>query len=1356
MGNTRNTGYLQNIVQYDANNNIILPSLTGTGTRMVVSSSTGLLSTQAIPSLSDLSGVPTSRTLTINGVTYDLTANRTWSALPTGGVAGDILAKIDGTDYNATWIPNYTSQVQHYVKLGAAMTAGTAVYVSGSTGNSGTNMIVSKASNASEATSSKTLGLIATGGITNDIVFVVTEGLLAGLDTSTATAGDPVWLGVDGQLIFGLLYKPTAPAHLVFIGVVTRVQQNNGEIFVKVQNGFELDELHNLSVKNASDGDMIKYVASTGLWTKIAASTTNIVEGTNLYYTQGRFDTAFAAKSTTNLTEGTNLYYTDARVGTYLTNNSYATQTYVNTAVSNLVDAAPGTLDTLNELAAALGDDPNFATTVATSIGTKQAQLNGTGFVKVSGTTVSYDNSTYYLASNPSGYITGNQNITLSGDVTGSGATSIVTTIANNAVTTAKINNGAITAAKLATFGASEGFFWAANTDGASIVFESTSDGASGGRALSNLLIALTDNGDEGLKVTTTGSELLYVNINQFQYKGNNVWHAGNLTNLNQLTNGPGYITGYTETDTLATVTARGATTTTSLTANRYISNATDASGEWYFFRGNSSVSNALTMYTYADNVYTNAYKSYHIRANNTGGTGGYIHLHGGSIMFGTSNAPILHSSTVGVVIQGPSSRGILEIWDSSSGKSVFQNVGGSTYIGQLDKGSGSGITYILVNGNGASADVALTLNANTSAVFNSSVTATSFIKTSGTSSQFLMADGSVSTNPGWVTGGPYLPLTSGGTQILRLDTGDGTEHLHFQNQTSGGYIQLGFQQNDTDGLHHRAYFRSYKSAAGSVAGVFDIIIRSIGGGIISDVFRLEAGQAPKWSGNVMLHASNYSSYNSFSALSTSGFLSATGGSKIVVQNSSNGGADRGLYMWNSSDPNWVIYMATGGATSPASGTTCNALDGVSSHAIRFRIAGSGNSFIWENTTESCLMSLNGADTSSGGLYVKRRIRGSGGFNLYGNSGFYTSYTPDGLFGATAIPNTLSTSSNGGNLTLGYQDNGSGLYSPAYGFDVRSTDGIPVTGRVVKAIVMRDVDTGALPFIVYNNGAIYSAQNIQASKFLVNGDSWIVFNNEEGSWGIKTRTTTSTSKLGSALKNMFYCGGGGSEGFVITGVGTGDPSFEINNNGAAYIKDRLLINTGTHWNNEKLGVQISNGNNLTNVPSIVRLTNNTAGGIAKMTFTDSSIIDGIFCMTPISNGSYWSLGFAGYTEQGLKVYQNGNVVAAGDVTAYSDLRVKENIITIENALDKTLALRGVYYNRTDTEDKRKKIGVIAQEVEVVAPELVTRMEDDMLNVSYGNMAGLFIEAIKEQQAQIESQKTEIEELKDLVKQLINR
>ena len=80
-------------------------------------------------------------------------------------------------------------------------------------------------------------------------------------------------------------------------------------------------------------------------------------------------------------------------------NSTYATQTYVTTAISNLVASAPSTLDTLNELATALGNDANFATTVATSIGTKQPQLNGTGFVKVTGTTVSYDNSTYLTTS---------------------------------------------------------------------------------------------------------------------------------------------------------------------------------------------------------------------------------------------------------------------------------------------------------------------------------------------------------------------------------------------------------------------------------------------------------------------------------------------------------------------------------------------------------------------------------------------------------------------------------------------------------------------------------------------------------------------------------------------------------------------------------------------------------------------------------------------------------------------------------------------------------------------------------------------------------------------------------------------
>jgi hypothetical protein len=72
-----------------------------------------------------------------------------------------------------------------------------------------------------------------------------------------------------------------------------------------------------------------------------------------------------------------------------------ATQSYVTTQINNLINGAPALLDTLDELAAALGDDASFASTITTSIAGKQTQLNGTGFVKVTGTTVSYDNSTY-------------------------------------------------------------------------------------------------------------------------------------------------------------------------------------------------------------------------------------------------------------------------------------------------------------------------------------------------------------------------------------------------------------------------------------------------------------------------------------------------------------------------------------------------------------------------------------------------------------------------------------------------------------------------------------------------------------------------------------------------------------------------------------------------------------------------------------------------------------------------------------------------------------------------------------------------------------------------------------------------
>jgi hypothetical protein len=106
------------------------------------------------------------------------------------------------------------------------------------------------------------------------------------------------------------------------------------------------------------------------------------------------------------------------------------------------------------------------------------------------------------------------------------------------------------------------------------------------------------------------------------------------------------------------------------------------------------------------------------------------------------------------------------------------------------------------------------------------------------------------------------------------------------------------------------------------------------------------------------------------------------------------------------------------------------------------------------------------------------------------------------------------------------------------------------------------------------------------------------------------------------------------------------------------------------------------------------------------------------------------------------------VTSSGDVIAFSDKRVKTNIKTINNGLEKVSKLRGVSYNRTDVDDKSNKIGVIAQEVKEVLPEIVNYDDKkDLLGVDYGKMAGVFIEAIKELKAEVDSLKQEIKQLK---------
>ncbi len=126
-----------------------------------------------------------------------------------------------------------------------------------------------------------------------------------------------------------------------------------------------------------------------------------------------------------------------------------------------------------------------------------------------------------------------------------------------------------------------------------------------------------------------------------------------------------------------------------------------------------------------------------------------------------------------------------------------------------------------------------------------------------------------------------------------------------------------------------------------------------------------------------------------------------------------------------------------------------------------------------------------------------------------------------------------------------------------------------------------------------------------------------------------------------------------------------------------------------------------------------------------------------FCFVG-SDSTRWTLhGNSGNTWQAGTLTTVGDITSGGNVTANSDISLKDNIVAIPNALDKVLQIRGVTYNRNDIEDNPRQTGVIAQEVEKVLPEVVSEDNNGIKSVAYGNMVGLLIEAIKEQQQRID-------------------
>jgi hypothetical protein len=242
--------------------------------------------------VSTLPLVPTSRTLTINGVAFDLSPNRAWtigtvtsvglsmpsafsvanSPITSSGTlavtgAGTTLQYIDGTGALQT-LPTRLESDSLVATVrnqsGATMTKGTIVYISGATGN---KPLISKALATGDSTSAQTLGLLQTDIANNADGHIVVIGNLTDINTSGIAEGTQLYLSGTTAGTWTTT-KPYAPIHLVYVGIVIREHINFGIISVKVQNGFEMDEIHNVSAQSPANNDGLFWNSTTNLWSK--------------------------------------------------------------------------------------------------------------------------------------------------------------------------------------------------------------------------------------------------------------------------------------------------------------------------------------------------------------------------------------------------------------------------------------------------------------------------------------------------------------------------------------------------------------------------------------------------------------------------------------------------------------------------------------------------------------------------------------------------------------------------------------------------------------------------------------------------------------------------------------------------------------------------------------------------------------------------------------------------------------------------------------------------------------------------------------------------------------------------------
>ena len=302
-----------------------------------------------------------------------------------------------------------------------------------------------------------------------------------------------------------------------------------------------------------------------------------------------------------------------------------------------------------------------------------------------------------------------------------------------------------------------------------------------------------------------------------------------------------------------------------------------------------------------------------------------------------------------------------------------------------------------------------------------------------------------------------------------------------------------------------------------------------------------------------------------------------------------------------------------------------------------------------------------------------------------------------------------------GAVTL-YHDNAAKLATTSTGIDV--------TGTVVSDGL--NVDTGTLSVDSTNNrvgiGNTSPTEKLHVQGTALMSSSKLSTNNGTTYWDIRRDSSTghfviSDDGLGDVVTIKQDSGN--------VGIGTSSPDRKLHINESASATSNFI-----HMTTAATGASGSNG-------FLVGI--GSAGNAELWNYEAQPIIFATSSSERMRIDSSGSVGI-GTTSPSEALHVTGNILASGNITAFSDERLKDNIETLQGS--KVLDMRGVSY----TKDGEVSSGVIAQEIEKVAPELVHTAKDEMgtKSVAYGNLVGYLIEAIKDQQKQINDLKERLD------------